>query len=471
MYGDQTPNVPTLFVIFGITGDLSQRKLIPALLDLYVKEELPTVFSIIGFARRPYDNDELRAFLREAIAKKGHNHPEEKVEAFLENITYVQGLFEDVEAYNTLRNALETRDKEIGQCTNKLCYLAVGPNNYEGILDNLKKSGLNEACSEDTGWTRILIEKPFGRDLETAERLEDKLNSVFKDEQIYRIDHYMAKETVQNLLAFRFSNALFEPIWNSDHIEEVYIRAYEEIDASGRGGFYDTVGALRDVGQNHVLQLLAFIAMEEPKKLEADALRAARADVFKDLSLIDGSVRRAQYKGFRDTEGVHAESDTETYFKVSTLVDNKRWKNVPFHLEAGKALHAGAVEIEMHVKATETMHFIPPTDRQCRNTITFTIQPNESIAVSFWVKKPGFTRELEQQKLTFEYDDSPETAKIPDAYERVLVDAVRGDQTAFTSTDEVKASWKFITPILKNWDGVALVTYTPGSNPQDFINN
>ena len=273
--GEQT-NTPTIMIVFGGTGDLSRRKLLPALFDLFVADMLPETFKVLGFSRRSITDEEYRAFVRESIDAKGHNHPNKLVDLFLESVHYQQGMFDEFESYTRLSQRLEEIDGSIGMCTNKLMYLAVPPKLYEVIFNNFKESGLNKACSDETGWTRVLVEKPFGSDSKSAQHLEEVLADVFVEEQIFRIDHYLTKEATQNILTFRFANTVFESSWNKDNIEYVHVLMIENFGVEDRGSFYDKIGALRDVGQNHLLQMLALAAMDNPGELSAGPLRKAK---------------------------------------------------------------------------------------------------------------------------------------------------------------------------------------------------
>lgn len=463
VYDGQAASVT--FVIFGATGDLSKKKLLPALFDLYTKRILPQAFRVVGFSRKEITDDEFRHSAREAITAAGRTHASEVLEQFLQHLSYRQGVFETGSAYERLAEFLvETDEREYGGCSHKLFYLATPPRLYETILKNLAESGLTIPCGGAKGWTRVLIEKPFGSDLETARALDRMLGLLFKEEQIFRIDHYLAKETVQNVLAFRFSNILFEPLWSNRFIEKVEIRLWETAGVEGRGSFYDSVGALRDVGQNHMLQMLSLIAMEDPKELDATLIRKERARVLSALRPISADavrehVVRGQYKGYRETEGVAPDSRTETYARITAFVDNERWRGVPFFLEAGKRMVERKTEITVYFKRTETCLCPPGAEHHHQNVLTFRIQPNEGIGVVFWAKKPGFATDLEPQELSFSYARSAEAAVLPDAYERVLYDCIRGDQTLFTSTEEVEAAWRYITPILQHWQGMPLEEY------------
>jgi len=366
---------------------------------------------------------------------------------------------------------LETRDREHGVCSDKLFYLAVPPSLYETVFTRLAKSGLAIPCApgvpdEHVAWSRILVEKPFGNNQREAARLDRLLGKLFEEDQIFRIDHYLAKEAVQNIISFRFSNGLFEPLWNRKHIERVEIKAFEKDGVEGRGSFYDSVGALRDVGQNHMLQMLALTAMENPGRMEGTAIRAARRKVLEKVSgagpNLSKWIVRGQYEKYGSESGVASGSATETYFRIEARVNNNRWRGVPFILESGKALDRSEVEIAVYFKPTPC---VCPKGHESshQNVLTFNISPEETIAIRFWAKEPGFEFQLEPKELAFSFSKDAFERQVPNAYERVLVDAIRGDQTLFTSTDEVKAEWKFITPILEKWSSVPLQTYQRGT--------
>lgn len=455
---------PTTLIIFGATGDLAERKLIPALFDLYLKNIFPKRFNVVGVSRKEKSDAEFCEFVTDSITKKKSRYSKKPLDDFLKTLSYQQGDILSAEFYNNLSRALIDKDKVLGQCSNKLFYLAVPPALYDPIFQNLAGSGLSVACSDVTGWIRVLVEKPFGNNLETSQKLDRKLGLLFNEEQIFRIDHYLAKETLQNILAFRFSNVLFEPIWNRDYINKVEIKLLEESGIAGRGAFYDGVGALRDVGQNHILQMLAFVAMEDPKELNAEVIRKNRAQLLAKLRPIDSAnitrlVSRGQYNGYKNEKNVDLKSDTETYFKICAYIDNARWQGVPFVLESGKKMKKNLADISVYFKETESCLCPPEAEKHHQNILTFHIQPKEGISVLFWSKKPGFKMELESRELSFNYGDSMGAKIVPDAYERILYDCIEGDQTLFASTEEVEAAWRFITPILENWKKLPLTIY------------
>lgn len=460
-------NIPTIFTIFGVTGDLSTHKLLPALFDLYIRGLLPSKFFIIGFSRKSWSQKEFKNFVEKAIKKKGHNHKSSDIKSFISQCYYIPGLFEEANDFDILKNIVADQEERFGQCTNKLYYLAVPPWFYSDILKNLKKNELHTPCSDVHGWARILIEKPFGQDISTAQKLNKQLTKVFQEEQIFRIDHYLAKEMVENILYFRFLNSIYEPIWNHEYIEKVHIELCEKIGIRGRGSFYDGLGALRDVGQNHMLQMLALIALEKPRYYTPESLQNARLQVFKSLKKITKTqlknfVTRGQYIGFNKEKNVAQNSTTETYFKMAVELNSLRWKNVPFILESGKALHKNEVKITIFFQRIPSCFCPNGTTEAPQNILQFIIQPEQQIKITFG----ALGRQLDRQIISKELHMNTEMEDhdvIPDAYEKVLYDCIQGDRTLFPSNEEEEASWKFITHILKNWDIVPLKKYKRGS--------
>ncbi|MEO8637297.1 MAG: glucose-6-phosphate dehydrogenase [Candidatus Taylorbacteria bacterium] len=473
---------PTVIVIFGATGNLFRQKLVHALFDLFEAGHLPSPLRIVGFSRKALSHEEFRMQIKELLIAKHSDYSKDALEAFVSLASYEKGDIHELDTYIRLSKILSGIDHDAGVCMNKLFYLATAPELYRPILENLSASGLTIPCAPGTpeekmAWSRVLVEKPFGGDQMEAEKLDMLLGKLFSEEQIFRIDHYLAKETIQNILTFRFSNGLFEPLWNRDNIDKVEIKLLESGrgKVAERGNFYDNLGALRDVGQNHLLSMLALVAMENPGRLDGEAVREARVKVLKDVRPFAGRVEsyasRAQYEGYRKEQGVASDSTTETYFKLKMEINSKRWKGVPIYLEAGKELPESKSEIIIYFKEPKVC-ICPPNrgEHSHENVLTFRIQPNEGISILFWAKRPGFEFGLDTQSLSFSYRDSDsENHLIPDAYERVLFDCIRGDQTLFSSTDEVKTEWKIITPIGKEWQKIPLLIYKAGEHPRQMI--
>jgi len=347
-----------------------------------------------------------------------------------------------------------------------LFYLAVAPEFFVDIASGISNAKLIE---KGNSIGRIVFEKPFGVSFESAKKINQKLSDYFEENQIFRIDHYLAKETLQNILTFRFANAMFEPIWNGDSIERVDVELLESFDIKKRGSFYDGIGALRDVGQNHILQMLAIIAMEDPGHIDPASIRAARANVLESTELagsIETSVVRGQYEGYQSMEGVAPDSKTETFFNAKLKITTPRWKGTEFYIRSGKALNETCSRITITFKERVSCMCPENDTRSHKNTVTFMIQPNEGISVQFWAKRPGFAYTLEEKDLSFMYPVSDQ--RLPDAYERVLYDALRGDQTLFISTEEVIVQWNLIMPILEQWSVLPMHTYTKGVRPDEI---
>jgi glucose-6-phosphate 1-dehydrogenase len=429
---------PTTIVVFGATGDLFRKKLAPALLELFNAKKLPQFFRVVAFSRRSWGDQEFRDFLRESLSKEISSLPSEVSESFFNRISYVLGEFHNLESYKKVAEVLEKIDNEAGVCTSKLFYLATPPASYEVILNNISKSGLSIPCSPEeagsgTGWTRILIEKPFGNDLKSAEKLDLLLGQLFSEEQIFRIDHYLAKDIMRSVLQFRFSSGPFEKVWNSEFIDRVEVKLLEKDGIGSRGASYDGVGALRDVGQNHLFQMAALVALKNLDELSAGKIRNSRAQAIEQFYIPDDAdITRGQYEGFLGENAVSPNSQTETYFKFVLGSLDTRWKETKFVFESGKALGRRAVEIVIHFR--KPYGLVCPVDAICsgtENTITF---------------------DLLSKSTNFEGD----------AYEQVLLDAILGDQSLFTSTEEVMAEWKLVEDIFKKWEKIPLVKYKKG---------
>ena len=462
-------NVPTVLVVFGTTGDLMARKIVPSLAYLSVKGRLPDRFRVLGWGRRGWDDGQLRAYVGSVLdAYDGLKPDGAERAAFLELFSSHNGDFGDDAAYEALSGRLAQGDDAWGQCSNKLFYLAVPPQYYLLILQQLANSGLTQPCSEETGYTRVLVEKPFGKDAASAQDLDELLGSLFREEQIYRIDHYLAKDMLQGIVLFRFSNAIFEPSWSAEFVERIDIVLHEAIGVESRGAFYDGVGALRDVGQNHLLQMLALVTMDSPGDLDSDSIRSGRLAMLHQLRpLVADEVAlrtfRAQYDGYSSIDGVDPASDTETFFRIETMLTGQRWGGVPVMMESGKRMGPALKRIEVTFKpgAGCTCH----SEDEFRNVVTFELEPDESIKVRFWAKEPGLDRHLEPREFTYFRHESEVEAQYVEEYAKLLVDAIAGDQTLFVSTDEVQAMWSFIDPITRSWAAgdVPLEYYAPDS--------
>lgn len=457
-------NTPTIFIIFGGTGDLSRKKLFPSLFDLYRKGRLPDACYIVGAAHSDYDTDSFRTLVSEHLADDTAR------DDFLSRISYVRGSFDKPDMYTVLEQELSRIDQNIGQCSNKLFHLSVSPGFYESLLSNLHESGLAKPCDDEFGWTRVLIEKPFGNDLTSARELDGLLARLFKEEQIYRIDHYLAKETIQNIIMFRFANILFAPVWSAQYIDSIEINLHEQIDADTRGRFYDGIGALRDVGQNHLLQMFSLIAMDNPGIFDAQHIRKQRASVLERTTLsTEGNAVQGQYDGYREVEGVDPASKTETYFRLEAQIDSDKWRGTHFYLSAGKALDKKCGQITVTFKEPTPCLCDETVDEQGQyNKIIFDIQPEEKITVRFYAKAHGFENAIVPKDFTFAYDHDETGTDEIDAYERVLHDAIIGDQMLFTSTGEVVAAWEAMMPVLEKWQDADPVVYPKGSDPSQI---
>ncbi len=463
-------NIPTVLVIFGATGDLMVKKIVPALFNLYQKNKLPQMFQIIGFSRRAISADDFKQNIISILkTHRGVEYHAENAQEFVKRFLYHQGDFNNKSEYDALAKVLGRIDGEWNVCSNKLFYLAVPPSFYKTIFEFLASSGLTIPCSPEEGWTRVIVEKPFGKDLKTAEDLDMLLAKLFKEEQIYRIDHYLAKEMLQNILTFRFSNNLLESSWNNQFIEKIEIRLLEKLDVAGRGGFYDGVGALRDVGQNHLLQMLALVTMDHPSTFSTEAIRKRRAELLQTLKApsleeVKKYSYRAQYKGYRNVEGVQKNSTTETYFKLKGYFNSGRWQGVPFTIESGKKFPKPLKDIVITLKHPTPCLCPKDSPHHLKNKIVFSLEPKEEIIMDFYTKKPGLDMEVEKRNFTFLYRKKNKSTQYVEEYEKLLLDCILGNQLLFLSTDEVRAMWQFIDPVVRAWgkNEVALETYTKG---------
>jgi glucose-6-phosphate 1-dehydrogenase len=469
---------PCSIVIFGATGDLTHRKLLPALYNLAADGELPPAVTVIGFARRPKSDDDFRKEMEEAVKKYSRQTVRDEIwKTFGQSIFYHQSDFADESGFKTLAERLEKIDKERGTRGNRLFYFAVGPDQFEPILKHLKTAGLNQA--QEGSWARVIVEKPFGSDLESARELNRVIHSSFSEEQTYRIDHFLGKETAQNILVLRFANAIFAPLWNRRYIDHIQITAAETLGVEGRAGYYEGAGALRDMVQNHLLQLLCLVAMEAPSDLSADSIRDEKVKVVRCLRRmtvdeVRDDVVRAQYAegaingksvpAYRAEEKVDPKSMTDTFVALRLHLDNWRFWNVPIYMRVGKRLPKSATEISVHFKKAPMVLFNKETNDA--NVLVIRIQPDEGISLRIQAKMPGTSFRIEPVKMDFHYGTSFGKAS-PEAYERLLLDAMSGDATLFARRDEVEEAWAFIDIIEKAWsekkDAPELYFYPSGS--------
>jgi glucose-6-phosphate 1-dehydrogenase len=451
---EKNSTIPTIFVVLGATGDLMTKKIVPALFSLHEKKKLPPKFKLLGVSRREWTDGDFRDHVRAILDVKAPNAKTASVESFLKLTAYHKLTFSEQSDYHALRLSLKDIDDQWGVCTNKLFYLSVPPQFYDMILENLHASKLTEPCSEQEGWTRVVVEKPFGDDEKSAKALDARLAKLFKEVQIYRVDHYLGKEMLQNILAFRFDNNLFEGEWNRHFVESIHIRLFESLGVEDRGAFYDGVGALRDVGQNHLLQMLAFATMERPKGASAAEIRRARADLLEKLeipSVKDAAVRsfRAQYDGYASVRGVKPDSKTETYFRLTGSLTGDRWEGVPVVMEAGKRMGPPVKDIEIILRPAGIG---AKEGAEKKNKVAIRLEPHQGIHVSFNVKKPGLDVETEARSLDFRMPDTEgEHVQYTAEYQKLILDCIAGDQTLFVSSEEIAAMWRFTDPFITAW--------------------
>jgi glucose-6-phosphate 1-dehydrogenase len=466
---------PCALVIFGVTGDLARKKLIPAVYDLANRGLLPSGFVVLGFARRDWDDDTFAQLAREAAEQHARTPWREEVWARLATgIRFVGGSFDDDAAFDRLDRTLEELRDSHGIPGNAAFYLSIPPASYPVVLKQLARTGMadNERCG---GWRRVVVEKPFGHDLPSSRELNSLVDEVFTPPDVFRIDHYLGKETVQNLLALRFANTLFYPVWNNRYVDSVQITMAEDVGISTRAGFYDTAGAARDVLQNHLLQLLTLVAMEEPTSFDAEEIRYEKLKVLRAVSLpedIATGTIRGQYRqgwvagqrvpGYLDEKDVPRESTTETYVAVRLGVQNRRWAGVPFYLRAGKRLPRRVTELAVLFKAAPHLPF-QSTDVEMlgHNQLVIRVQPEEGVVLKFGSKVPGTTMELRDIAMDFQYGEAF-TESSPEAYERLVLDVLIGDSTLFPHADEVEQSWRVIDPLEAAWQGTTPEPYRAG---------
>jgi len=462
---ERTPE-PNVMVIFGATGDLTHRKLVPALYDLALDGLLPVGFSVVGFARRKKTDEECRLEMQEAVDKFARKRPAQGQvwEGFAQGLYYLQSEFGDPHGYEKLSQFLDRIDMDRGTGGNRLFYLATPPNHYAQIIKHLGASGL--ARRSQQGWRRIIIEKPFGQDLQTARELNRHALSAFDEDQVYRIDHYLGKETVQNILVFRFANGIFEPIWNRRYIDHVQIAVAESVGVENRAAYFEGAGTIRDMVQNHILQLLSLVAMEPPASFDADSVRDEKVKVLRSIPPIHpGEVGaytvRGQYgpgwaageevKGYREESGVAPDSAVETFLALKLVIDNWRWAGVPFYLRSGKRLPKRVTEIAIQFKRAPLLLFgKDAAEGAGPNVLVLRIQPDEGISLKFGSKVPGPTVRIRSVNMDFRYGASF-GLEPPDAYERLLLDAMVGDSTLFIRRDETEAAWSLVDGIVDGW--------------------
>lgn len=454
----RTPE-PIAFVIFGATGDLASRKLIPAVYELLASDKINAPLHIIGFARRDWSDDQFRVVIQDAIQKASREIKPEAVQQITQNARYIRSEFDQAGGYEALRDYLQQI-----QCKQVLFYLATPPESYLTIIDQIGSAGL---AQESDGWRRIVIEKPYGRDLETAEELDDRVHRVFDEGQVYRIDHYLGKETVQNILMFRFANGIFEPLWNRNYIDHIQITVAEKGGVENRAGYYETAGVIRDMFENHLLQLLTLVAMEAPVAFKPNAVRDEKVKVLQALcplcggdvstntfrgQYVSGLVDGARVASYRDEKGVSPISTTETYLAARMYIENWRWSGVPIYLRSGKRLPVRKTEIAIQFKqvplalfnAIHMAYDVP-------NVLVLNIQPEEGIRLTFGAKIPGSINQVQQVNMDFNYLETF-GSEPPEAYQRLLLDSLNGDATLFTRSDEVKTAWSVTSSILGGWE-------------------
>ena len=454
---------PCGVVIFGVTGDLATKKLMPAIYDLANRGLLPATFALIGFARRDWADEDFGKLVCDSVRQHARTPYRQEVwDRLAEGIRFVQGTFDDEKSFERLAETLQKLDAERGTGGNHAFYLSIPPKAFQQVCEQLQKSGL--ARPQEGRWSRVVIEKPFGHDLQSAQELNGVVNSVFPEESVFRIDHYLGKETVQNILALRFANELYEPIWNNNYVDSVQITMAEDIGLGGRGGYYDGVGAARDVIQNHLLQLLALTAMEEPVNFSPHELQAEKIKVLSAIRLIqplDDTTARGQYGagwqgservvGLLDEEGFSKESTTETYAAITLEIDTRRWAGVPFFLRTGKRLGRRVTEIALIFKRAPHLPFDKTmTEELGQNALVIRVQPDEGITTRFGSKVPGSAMEVRDVNMDFSYG-SAFAEDSPEAYERLILDMLLGEPSLFPVNAEVELSWEVLDPVLDYW--------------------
>ncbi|MFV0427325.1 MAG: glucose-6-phosphate dehydrogenase [Beutenbergiaceae bacterium] len=467
---------PSSLVIFGVTGDLARRKLMPAVYDLTNRGLLPPGFALVGFARRDWEDQDFRAIVHKAIKAHARTPYDEKVwQQLSAGIRFVSGEFGDDKAFKRLARTIDRLDEDRGTGGNHAFYLSIPPGQFPVVCEQIAQAGLSQP--EPGSWRRVVIEKPFGHNLASAQELDRVVSEVFPPDAVFRIDHYLGKETVQNLLALRFANQMFEPIWNANYVDHVQITMAEDIGIGSRAGYYDGIGAARDVIQNHLLQLLALTAMEEPASFEAAELRAEKEKVLASVRLprdLGRHTARGQYGAgwqggeevgaFLAEDGMNPQSTTETYAAIRLDIDNRRWAGVPFYLRTGKRLGRRVTEIAVVFKRAPHLPFdMQDTQELGQNAIVIRVQPDEGVTIRFGSKVPGTAMEVRDVTMDFGYGHAF-TESSPEAYERLILDVLLGDPPLFPRHREVELSWEILDPILEYWSRRgAPQQYRPGS--------
>ena len=460
-------NLPVSIIIFGASGDLTERKLVPSLFNLYRKERMPKQFHIIGYGNTPFTDEQFRTHLKEGMQEfASYEYTDEEWNSFASNLAYQQGRYTDLADFKKLGGRLKEWENGSG---NRIYYMATPPGVFPNIIDLL---GLTDQLAEQNGWRRVVIEKPFGTDLESARSLNQQIHKALSERQIYRIDHYLGKETVQNILVSRFANTIFEPLWNRNYIDHVEITVAEQVGVEHRARFYDQVGVLRDMFQNHLLQLVALVAMEPPASFDATALRNEKVKVLSAIQPmkqeeVPPRTVRAQYKGYREEEGVDPNSTTPTYAAVRLQIDNWRWQGVPFYLRSGKCLKEKLSQITIEFKEPPHLLFPKAKEHLTPNMLVLYLQPDEGMHLRFEAKVPDTGSQMRSVDMEFHYADSFGKTAIPEAYERLLLDVLTGDASLFTRADEVETAWGLIDPIIHGWEtpsgNQSFAFYDPGS--------
>jgi glucose-6-phosphate 1-dehydrogenase len=467
---------PCVLVLFGVTGDLARKKLLPAIYDLANRGLLPPGFAVVGFARRDWEHQDFRQLAHDAVKEHARTPFREEVwNQLADGIQFVPGTFDDDEAFENLAKVVKELDQKRGTGGNYAFYLSIPPKFFQDVVKQLQRSGLSQPS--EGSWRRVVIEKPFGHDLASARELNNILHQVFPEESIFRIDHYLGKETVQNILALRFANTLYEPIWNRSYVDHVQITMAEDIGIGGRAGYFDGIGAARDVIQNHLLQLLALTAMEEPVSFDAESVRAEKAKILSAVRLpkdLDSYTVRGQYTagwqggvkvpGFREEEGIAPGSRTDTYAAMRLDIDTRRWAGVPFYLRTGKRLARRATEVALLFQTAPHLPFAETdTEELGQNALVIRVQPDEGVTLRFGSKVPGTSMEVRDVNMDFDYGESF-TESSPEAYERLLLDVLIGDPPLFPRQEEVELSWQILDPVEEYWEKHgAPVTYPAGS--------